>query len=163
MDIFLVLFLVHRRSHHDVHHRARTHADGRHRGVVARLVKVKVVAGRCQQAGSSACRHVGIDVMVEVLHYFFALPAEVQHLTDAGMYGAVAHHEDHVAIVKLKLADEHALVVDVQLLTREITGVAVMVPDSLRVVKLEEVSPTLVVDVDDGECTVCHTTLFADR
>ena len=163
VHIFFILLLIHRRPHHDVHHGAGTHADGCHGGVVTRAVEVEVVAGGSQETGGSTRRHVGVDVVVEVLHDFLALPAEVEHLSDAGMDGSVAHHKNHIALVEFQLGDENALVKDCHLGAREVAGVAMMVPDSLGVVKFKEVSPTLVVDVNDGESAVRHPALFAYR
>ena len=98
---------------------------------------------------------MGVDVVVEVLHDFLALPTEVQYLADAGVDGAVAHDEDHVAFGEGKLGVEHLLAADGEgLAVGEVLSVAVVVPDGFGVVEFEQVAFAGVVDMDYGEGAV---------
>ena len=105
---------------------------------------------------------MGIDAVVEVFHDVLALPAEIEHLAYTGMYGAVAHHKDHIALVEFQFGDEDPFFEDGHLGAGKVAGMAMVVPDGLRVVELEEVSSPLVVDMYNRECAVCHSAFLAD-
>ena len=146
---------VHRLTLPDLHH-----AGG---GVVARLVAVEVVAlvhqHRGQGLGSVAHggqhRHEVDDVL--------PLPAEVVGDADARMGAAVAHGDEHVALLQAHGGLVDRLAADVHL--RPGVDVVLVVPDEddLRVVILDDFRGLIVLQVDDGEGGIRHATHGADR